>query len=73
MAQTNEINTLSEAVNTLSQKTEQFLDKYDNDEKINTTAEKNISKRFDTLARYYGQMIQWRKETGSEQFDKFFK
>ncbi|HSH51184.1 MAG TPA: hypothetical protein VK982_05630 [Bacteroidales bacterium] len=70
---TNEINTLSDAVNTLSQKTEQFLDKYDNGDKINTTSEKNISKRFDTLARYYSQMIQWRKETGSKQFDKFFE
>lgn len=70
MAQTNEINSLSEALNTLSEKTEAFLDKYDSGEKINTTAEKNITKRFDTFARYYGQMIQLRKETNTEKFDK---
>jgi len=69
----NEINNLSDSLKRLNEQTENLLDKVDNDEKINTTVQKNISKRFDSISRQAGIALQWRKETGSKNLDWFFE
>jgi len=69
----NEINNLSDSLKRLNEQTENLLDKVDNNEKINTTVQKNISKRFDSIARQAGIALQWRKETGSKSMDWFFE
>lgn len=69
----NEIRNVHDALKVLSKETTQLVTKHQKGEKINIAAEAQISKRFDTLARNASLLIQYRKETGSEEPIWFFE
>lgn len=69
----NEIKNIHDALRMLSRQTSKLVNKHNKNEKINIAAEAAISKRFDTLARNASQLIQYRKQTGSEEPIWFFE
>ncbi len=69
----NEIKNINDAVKVLSNETSRLVTQHNEGEKINIAAEAQISKRFDTLARNAGLLIDYHKQTGSKDPIWFFE